>query len=144
MRSYLFLCIIIVFVCCSIEPAKIDYGKDACHFCKMNIVERTHAAQLVTKKGKAFKYDAIECMLNDLEHKDQEKIKLFLITDYLKPESLIDAQKATFLISDSIQSPMGANLTGFETEKDASAIVNEKGNGKTYNWQGVQRLFYNQ
>ena len=33
---------------CSAEPEPIAYGSDACDFCRMNIVDKTHAAQLVT------------------------------------------------------------------------------------------------
>lgn len=72
-KLVIFSILFILITSCSIEPAKIQYGKDACHYCKMNIVDKMHAAQYVTKKGKAFKYDAVECMLNDLKDKDQQK-----------------------------------------------------------------------
>ena len=42
---------------CNIQPQPINYGEDACHFCKMNIIDKQHAAQIVTSKGKAFKFD---------------------------------------------------------------------------------------
>ena len=142
-KAFALTLLVSILVSCTIEPAKIEYGKDACHFCKMNIVDKTHASQLVTKKGKAFKYDAIECMLNDLENRNQKEIGLFLITDYLTPEKLINAKEATFLISDSIQSPMGANLTGFEVKNDAINITKENNNGKVYDWLGIQQHFYN-
>ncbi len=134
--------LIIVLVSCSIRPSKIEYGADTCHFCKMNIVEKTHAAQLVTKKGKTFKYDAIECMLNDLQNKNKENIGLHLITDYNRPTELIDATKATFLISDLVQSPMGANLSGFQAADDALSVTNEA-DGQLYNWIEIQALFRN-
>jgi len=134
--------VILLTTSCSIKPKKIEYGKDACYYCKMNIVEKTHAAEIVTKKGKDFKYDAIECLLNDIEDRDRDKIALFLVTDYMTPEKLINAENATFLISKTIKSPMGANLSAFENKEDALTYIIEE-NGTIYNWSELQKHFYN-
>lgn len=131
----------LVFISCSIEPSKIVYGQDACHFCKMTIVEETHAAQIVTKKGKAFKYDAIECLLNDLENHEKEDIALYLVTDYLTPQKLIDAKTATFLISKSIQSPMGANLSAFENRNEIEEYAKNE-EDKIFDWADLQKHFF--
>lgn len=119
---------------CSIEPNPIDYGSDGCHYCKMTIVDKRHAAQLVTNKGKAFKYDAIECMVNDLQSKDLSTISLYLINDYYSPGKLIDATNSTFLVSKSIPSPMGEYLSGFSNEEIATRVKKEN-TGQLYNWQ---------
>ena len=133
--------VLFVFTACSVEPAKINYGSDACHFCKMTIVEETHAAEIVTSKGKAFKYDSIECLLNDLENHESESVALFLVTDYLTPQKLTDATKATFLISKSIQSPMGAHLTAFEHRKDAEEYGKKEAD-KIFDWIDLQKHFF--
>ncbi|MDX5584510.1 MAG: nitrous oxide reductase accessory protein NosL [Aureibaculum sp.] len=137
-----FLLILNLLFSCSIEPSKIEYGKDACHYCKMTIVEETHAAQIVTKKGKPYKYDAIECLLNDLENREEKDIALFLVTDYLTPKKLIDAKTATYLISENIQSPMGANLTAFTQKENAEKYVTN-GTDKIFNWVELQNHFFN-
>lgn len=123
-------------VACKVEPQKINYGKDICHFCKMTIVEEKHAAEMVTKKGRAYKYDAIECMINETKEQDQSKIALFLVTDYTKPTTLINASEATFLVSKEIKSPMGAYLSAFGTKEDT-----EKYKGNIYDWQTIQERF---
>ena len=79
----------------------------------MTIVDPKHAAQIVTTKGKAFKYDAIECMLNHLKAWDQAPVELYLVSDYSDSHKLIDAHVAHYLISEDISSPMGANLSAF-------------------------------
>jgi copper chaperone NosL len=122
---------------CNIEPQPINYGKDVCHFCKMTIVDKLHASEIVTKKAKVYKFDAIECMINFLKDYDKTKVKLFLSNDYLEPEALIDATKSTFLISDNISSPMGAFLSAFKNKEDALQIQKNQG-GKLYNWQKIQ------
>lgn len=110
---------------CAIEPSEIIYGSDGCHYCKMTIVDRQHAAQIVTSKGKPFKYDAIECMANDLVSRDLSTISYFLINDYASPGAFINATNSTFLISKSIPSPMGAFLSGFKDEVTASTFKKE-------------------
>lgn len=129
---------------CNIEPKEIEYGVDACSYCKMTIVDRQHAAELVTNKGKTFKYDAIECMLRnmkEMENKNPKTFKYILVTDYLTPEKLIDATEATYLISENIKSPMGANLSAFEEQnKTQEFMKNEK--DTTFDWEGIQKYMY--
>lgn len=95
---------------CQVKPQEIDYGKDGCHYCKMTIVDNQHAAELVTKKGKAFKYDAIECMVNDLKQKENNSVELFYVNDYGNPGKFVPAKEATYLISKKIPSPMGLSF----------------------------------
>ena len=122
---------------CTAEPVPINYGQDACHFCKMNIVDRQHAAEIVTQKGKAYKYDAIECMVQDLPKWPETEVAFYLITDYDVPAKLVDATQATYLISENIPSPMGANLSGFEQKEKAIQTQELKG-GKLYSWTSLK------
>ena len=139
--KFLFVLIIVsLLVACTVEESPINYGKDACNFCKMTIVDRQHAAEIVTKKGKAFKYDAIECMVREIKEKDENEISLFLINDYTVPGKLVDAVSATYLISENLPSPMGANLTGFKNNEDAEKVLKEK-NGTLYTWTELKGLF---
>lgn len=136
-NTLLFLAIATIFTACSVEPVPIEYGQDACNFCKMNIVDRQHAAEIVTTKGKAFKYDAIECMMQDLKNWPEADIAFYLMTDYDTPGKLIDATKGNYLISEGIPSPMGANLTGFESLEKATQVHAEKG-GELLNWMELK------
>ncbi|WP_317046123.1 nitrous oxide reductase accessory protein NosL [Aquimarina sediminis] len=124
----------LLFTSCNTGPKAIDYGIDGCHFCEMTIVDKLHAAEIVTKKGKIYKFDATECMINNLKDMDIETIDIYLSTDYNEPEALIDASQATFLISKEIPSPMGAYLSAFKHKEDAVTKQKEKG-GELYTWQ---------
>jgi copper chaperone NosL len=128
------------FLSCTIEESPIEYGKDACHFCKMNIVDKQHAAEIVTKKGKAIKYDAIECMMSDIKERNETDIGLFLMTDYSSPGKLVNATSAHYLISENLPSPMGANLSGFVNKDTAESTLREKG-GTLYTWDELKKLF---
>lgn len=125
---------------CTVEESPIVFGKDACHDCMMNIVDKQYAAEIVTQKGKPFKYDAIECMMRDIVKKEENSIALFLITDYFTPGKFVDATKATYLISENLPSPMGANLTGFSSKAKAEKVQKEK-NGTLYSWNELKIFF---
>ena len=123
---------------CKVEPEQINYGKDGCHFCSMTIVDNQHASELVTAKGKVYKYDAIECMINDLKKRDSSEVGMLLVNDYNNPGELISAESATFLISEGIPSPMGAFLSGFSTKEAGEKAKSENG-GTLYNWQAIRK-----
>ena len=84
-KSTLYLVVTVSLLSCKIEPAEISYGNDACHYCSMTIVDKGHSSQYVTKKGKAYKFDAIECMVNELKEVDNSKIELLLVADFNNP-----------------------------------------------------------
>lgn len=134
-RSFYFISFLI-FLNCSNEAEPIVYGTDMCHFCKMTIVTKTHAAQLVTNKGKQYKFDAIECMIHFLADKSKllSDSKL-LISDYSHPGTMIDATSSTYVISPQIQSPMGANLTGFKSLSEAKKLVQK--DAAFFDWKGI-------
>lgn len=132
--------ILCFFFSCSIAPEPINYSQDACHFCKMTIVDQQHSAQYVTKKGKQFKFDAIECMVNELPEKKIEEIALFLVADYKEPGQMTPAINATYLISKEIKSPMGANLSAFSSIEIALDFKNSKG-GQLYTWSELLKKF---
>jgi copper chaperone NosL len=121
---------------CNISPQPINYGEDACHYCTMTIVDHQHAAQIVTDKGKAYKFDAIECMLNYLRENKDFNPELYLVNDFMNPGQLIDATKATYLISKNIPSPMGEYLSAFQT-KEAADKTEMKYDGKLYTWKEI-------
>jgi copper chaperone NosL len=125
---------LLLLVACSTQPQPMYYGIDACVFCKMTIVDRQHAAQLVTVKGKAYKYDAIECMMNDLKRWDLPDIAHYLVTDYSNPGVLTNAITADFLISEEIPSPMGEFLTAFEKMPNTYQ-------GVSYDWISLKDEF---
>lgn len=139
MKKLIFLGLITVFfAACNVSPQPIVYGSDACHFCDMTIVDKQHASQMVTAKGKAYKYDAVECMVHSLqdEFKNTEMAH-YLVADFNQPGELINATNASYLVSEKIQSPMGANLSAFKTE-DAVNKAKEKFTGDTYSWKEIQ------
>lgn len=125
---------------CNISPKPIEYGQDACHFCKMTIVDKIHAAEVVTTKGKVYKFDATECMIHFMDEFDTSTIALYLSNNFTNPEELIDATQATFLISKNVPSPMGAFLSAFKNKEDALKLQTKK-DGEVYSWESLLKKF---
>ena len=136
--TYTLIVLMVVAMGCKVEPEPIRYGSDVCQYCHMTIVDKQHAAELVTRKGRAAKFDAIECMINQL--KSENDFELFLIADYSQPGVLVDATAATYVISPAIPSPMGAFLSGFVGKDSAEKFRNNNG-GQMYNWSELKTYF---
>ena len=140
LKPFIGIVILLISVSCKVEPEAIEFGKDQCSFCVMNIVDKTHAAQYVTAKGKQFKFDAIECMVNDLSDKTALELAYLLVSDYGNPGKMIDAKTATFLISPEIKSPMGANLSAFST-KEKAIETQQNHTGKIFTWEALKQKY---
>lgn len=141
LKRICFICLtVLLFSACSKSPKIIDYGNDGCHFCKMTIVDKIHGAELITDKGKVFKFDATECMLDYMQKNKDLPIGSLHTNYYETPTDFIVAQDATFLISENLPSPMGAYLTAFKTKESADKVLLEIG-GKLYSWNELLAQF---
>lgn len=136
MKFYTLLLLGILLVSCSNEPEPIAYGSDQCSFCKMTIVSKAHSAQMVTKKGKQIKYDAIECMVKDnLENYEESEIAIMQFANYLDPGSMLSSQEAVFVMDEKITSPMGANLAAIKKDNNHDQFP------EVYTWNELKKLF---
>ena len=115
MKKLIFLAALLLLFGCNTDPKPIAYGHDTCDFCEMTIVNEVFSARAVSTKGKQFKYDAIECLVNDLEQKEIE-MAVIQVADYSNPGKMINVENAFFIMEDSINSPMGANLAALSKE----------------------------
>lgn len=132
----------ITLLSCSTEPQPLQYGKDGCHACKMTLMDNRFGAEIITDKGKVYKFDDMNCMLsffysNELKAPEQATI---LVIDFSKPESLIDARKARYVKSDAIRSPMASNMAAFETEV-ALQTFNDSWQGAVLDWNDLQQAY---
>ena len=57
------LVILFILASCSIEKSEIRYGEEVCDHCHMVIIDSRYGSELLTDKGKAYKFDAIECLI---------------------------------------------------------------------------------
>lgn len=121
---------------CTTAPEQIVFGKDQCHFCKMTIADPKYGAEVITKKGRILKFDATECMINQLNQEPMEPQSL-LVIGYDTPEKLHPAGSLSYIISPDYQSPMGAHLAAFS---DTSALSPEE-RSKALDWNELVNKF---
>lgn len=94
--------------CTSNKPESINYGHDSCNNCKMTIADKRFGGELITKKGKVFKFDSLEC-LNEYINLHTDDYKIYVV-DSLHSGNFIEAEKANFEIHSDIRSPMGQGI----------------------------------
>jgi copper chaperone NosL len=129
-------------VACKVEPEPLKFGKDGCHHCKMTLMDNKFGAEILTSKGKIYKFDDANCMLTfyNSEQVPTDEIKEILIIDFSKPEKLIDARNALYVKSESIKSPMASNIAAFESNADLKKM-NEEWKGIILSWGELQTQF---
>ena len=114
MKRYLsIISLLVLLASCSADPRPIAYGQDGCHHCKMTLMDPKFGAELVTEKGKVFVFDDVNCMLMYMDSAEDETYKHILVTDYLNPGVLLDANFAFYLKSDQFKTPMASQIVAF-------------------------------
>jgi copper chaperone NosL len=101
----------------------IAWGRDACAYCKMTIVDKHFAAEILTHKGKSFKFDDIACLRNYMkaENVKADDVDIY-IADYANPDGeFINARNASYLRAGLLKSPMNGNTAAFPSADLASA-----------------------
>lgn len=132
----------ILFASCGADPEPINYGSDQCDLCRMTIMDNKFGSEIITVKGKVYKFDAAECMVRFVKTgkiKDGD-IKTRLVTDASKPGEFTDALNASYLISENFPSPMGANLSAYSSKQDAEKFQKDF-SGELMTWDGVLTKF---
>lgn len=126
---------IAVFNACSNSPQPINYGKDECEHCRMMITDNRYGAEIVTDKGKIYKFDAVECLIEfalaeNLIGDDQQT---FLVTNFSIPEKLINSETAFYIHNDNLRSPMGLNVSAVSNKTELENFLKENG-GRELTW----------
>lgn len=123
---------------CSRSPEPIRLGVESCAHCKMTIVDAKFAAELITRKGKIYKFDSVECLIGyQIESAlPAETIHSQWVSDFTHPGTFIRAETAVYLHSQQLKSPMGLNLAAFPDEISAKEYQ-KKLQGHILTWQEV-------
>lgn len=108
----------LILVSCGVGPEPIVFGEDPCSYCKMTIVDPKFGGELVTDKGKVFKFDALECMVPYLQENKSTPYSHKLGIAYDEPGELKSVDNLVFVFSENYRSPMGGNLAAFNPSAD--------------------------
>ena len=123
---------------CSTGPEKIAYGKDACDDCRMTIMDPKFGGEVITKKGKVYKFDDAHCLAHFMRSgtvKD-DQVAQTVFMDYESDGNFLKTPSLFFVVSPQLKSPMGSNAAAFSSQQAADKKASEV-SGKTMDWQAL-------
>lgn len=134
------LLVTLVVTGCSYAPDAQEVGKDVCTHCNMVVSDPKFGGQLVTSTGKKMKFDSAECLAAYVNGGlGSTTIRSLWVIDYRHPGQWIEADRAVFLKSEHIPSPMGMYISAFANQEDLSQVSKEL-DGSMLNWVEVRNL----
>lgn len=123
---------------CNAGPEPIKTGVDNCYFCKMTVSDVHFGAEIVTKKGKVYKFDDVHCIVSYLKTKEvtSNRVKDIWLTNYSGNHQLINVNKSFLLKSNDLKSPMGGNIAAFDNP-DSLMKIKQRYTGELVNWKDI-------
>ena len=141
MRNSFFVAVtafILILSSCSAQPEPFKYGQDICYTCKMGIVDPKFGCQLITTKGKIFKFDDVVCLSRFIKSGTvtEKDIRQTVVINFEKENDFLDINKTFFVIDPAIKSPMGSHAAAF-SGKEAAEKFNAGKTSQILNWKDL-------
>jgi copper chaperone NosL len=126
-------------ISCSAQPEPFRYGKDECYLCKMGIVDPKFGSEVITGKGKVYKFDDVLCMVRFLKTEvlKEKEIKQTVVINFEKESDFLDVKTCSFLAAEGMKSPMGGNVGAFTSKEAAEKKMNSFENSVIVSWKEV-------
>jgi nitrous oxide reductase accessory protein NosL len=105
------------------QPPDIEYGVSVCSRCGMIISEERYAGGIVDEKGDSLIFDDIGEMIHVIQDEGLNSRRVW-VHDANSLE-WIDGERAYYVASMMVMSPMGSGVTAFERREDADAFARE-------------------
>ena len=129
---------VLIAACQRQAPVQIHYGSDACDYCRMTIVDPAFAAQLITRTGKAYRFDDPGCLraFATSGRIPDNEIHSAWVNDHENPGSILNVRAAFFVASEQIKAPMNGGLAAFPSRASADTAQTAWG-GRVEMWDEV-------
>lgn len=120
---------------CTTKPETFVIGKDQCNDCSMTIMDSKFGGELITKKGRIYKFDDAHCLAHYIKSGNikKEDIAQTLFVNYQKTNSFVEAPGVQFVVSEELKSPMNSNAAAFNNKEAADQKAKET-KGTVKNW----------
>ena len=106
----------------TVEPVSLE-SNDMCSFCRMSILEKRYAAELIDTEGQVFKFDDIGCMAKFIkQQRNSAPIQAAFVMDFDSREWL-EAASASYVRSAEFKTPMSGGIAAFKDQSSAQAAV---------------------
>lgn len=104
------------------QPPEIAYGFDICDNCGMVISEARFACASLLADGTYHKFDDIGCLIMYQLDRPNETVTAYFVHEHYS-ENWLRGEKAMFVHSVKIASPMGHGLAAFNTREAAEGFA---------------------
>lgn len=130
---------VISFSSCNVKPQEIQLGKDNCYYCKMTVSDPRFGAEVITKKGKIYKFDDAHCLLSFLKSGEvaEKDIRDVYFVTFSSDHGFVKSGEAALLKSDALHSPMNGNVAAFantDSMRETLSIFK----GTPINWKDLR------
>ncbi len=125
---------------CHHGPVPIWYGQDNCDQCKMQISDKRFGFELLTQKGKVYKFDDMHCLLEFIQSDAAAKKEIagIYFADFSADGQWIPAGESFLLKSPALHSPMNGDIAAFRSADSMNKYKNEL-NGEALSWKDIYR-----
>jgi copper chaperone NosL len=106
---------------CSTKPEPFAIGRDVCTDCRMAVMDLHFGAELITAKGRVYKFDDLHCLQHYLSQNEAAGMGAqVLVADHEHPGTLLPIETAWALTDAAFKSPMNSNTAFFNDHATAS------------------------
>lgn len=132
---------VLLLTSCTTKPQPLAYGKDNCDDCKMTIMDSKSGGEVITKKGKVYKFDDAQCLVNFIKKGTvkQPDIAQTLFIDYENDKKFLDVTSSYFVVSNQFKTPMNGNAVSFSSKEMAEQKAKQI-NGKVVMWNDLMKV----
>ena len=128
---------------CNTEPDPIQFGKDECADCRMTLTDKRFGAEIMTKKGKSYKFDDLNCLAHF--KKSGTVPAADFAAEYVvcfdKPGTFLKVEEAFYLSGEQVRSPMRGDVAAFSSMDALKKAKTDLGEGNELVWEDIVKLF---
>jgi len=126
--------------CAPAGPQTIADSQKPCDYCRMTISDERIGGQLITKKGKVYAFDSVECLAEfSLQRPATDSGSSLWVADFASPGHWVAARSALFARSTTHRTAMGLGLVSFSARANMAKIRGEI-EGDPIRWADVLAL----
>jgi copper chaperone NosL len=116
---------------CTAKPEPFKTGADHCEACKMTIMDARFGGEVITKKGRVYKFDSMDCLM-DYYHAHKSEVKETWVNDFNEAGHLVKVGDAYFMRA-NVNGPMGSNIIASKDQAALKSLSLNK-NGAAIKW----------
>ena len=131
MNKFIGLLFVVIFFSCQVKPIPLLFGQDSCYTCKMTLMDMKFGAEIVTKKGKTYKFDDLNCMINfyNGSQEKEDNMEFIMVVNFEGSNEFINAREAFYVKTDKKRTPMASQVAAFSTKEQLDRHNKE--------WRGI-------